>query len=425
VEGESHVRNWAGNVAYSARGVARPADLDGLCRSVADNAQVKALGSRHSFNDSADTVGIQVSLEDMPAAIDIDAAACSVSSSAGVSHADLSLALHHQGLAMPNLASLPHISVGGAIQTGTHGSGARNPALSAAVTSVEIVDAEGAIRRVGKGHDHFDAVVVGLGAFGVVHAVTQDVVASFEVEQRVVEGVPWAAVLPALEDVMACAYSVSLFSRFDHDRVDQVWVKRRVSDPPAPDLTALGGAESAVPLHPVPGTPADNVNEQLGVPGPSFDRLPHFRSDFRPGQGDELQSEYFVDAERGAEALEAVRRLSSVVSPILHIGEIRRIAPDPGWLSPSGNRDSLALHFTWRAVPREVDAALPVLESALLPLGARPHWGKLFACSRAALLASYPRLDDFAALVREYDPRGKFDNAFLGRILSDRGRRSA
>jgi len=216
---------------------------------------------------------------------------------------------------------------------------------------------------------------------------------------------------------MSGAYSVSLFSRFDSDHVHQVWVKRKVTDPDPVDLSALGGAESLVPVHPVPGTGAENVTEQLGARGPSFARLPHFRPEFRPGRGDELQSEYFVDARRGVEAIGAVRDLGSLVTPLLHIAEIRRIAPDRAWLSPSGDRDSLALHFTWRALPREVAELLPVLEAALLPLGARPHWGKLFACSHAALRSVYPRLDDFAALVREYDPRCRFDNAFLRRVL--------
>ena len=415
------MRNWAGNISYAAEGVARPTDVDELRRVVAGHAHVKALGSRHSFNDSADTTGIQVSLAAMPRALEVDTAARTVTSSAGISHADLSDALHRRGLSMSNLASLPHISVGGAIQTGTHGSGAHNPALSAAVTSVQIVDAEGETRCLTRGDEDFDAVVVGLGAFGVVHAVTQEVVAAFDVEQRVFEGVRWSALLPVLDDVMSSAYSVSLFSRFDSDHVHQVWVKRKVTDPDPVDLSALGGAESRVPVHPVPGTGAENVTDQLGARGPSFTRLPHFRPEFRPGRGDELQSEYFVDARRGVEAIDAVRDLGSLVAPLLHIAEIRRIAPDRAWLSPSGDRDSLAVHFTWRALPREVAELLPVLEAALLPLGARPHWGKLFAYSHAALRGVYPRLDDFAALVREYDPRGTFDNAFLRRVLGATG----
>lgn len=410
-------QNWAESITYLSPQVAFPTDLDSLRQLVATHERVKALGSRHSFNDSADTSGIQVSLDRMPRTVDVDTAARSVTSSAGSSHAELSAALHARGLAMPNFASLPHISVAGAIQTGTHGSGARNPALSAAVTAIDLVDATGNLRRVGAHDEDFPALVVGLGAFGVVHSVTQDVVTAFEVEQRVFEGVAWEPLLAELESVMASAYSVSLFTRFDAERVDQVWVKRRTNEPAGYDLTSLGGTESRVALHPLPDTPAANVTEQLGRPGPSHDRLPHFRSDFQPGRGDEIQSEYLVDVEVGVEAIRAVRELGSLVTPLLHIAEIRRVAADTAWMSPSGGRDSLAIHFTWRRMSREVHEVIPVVEAALLPLGARPHWGKAFACGHAELRKAYPRLDDFAALVSAYDPQGKFENAFLRRVL--------
>jgi xylitol oxidase len=410
-------RNWSENVTYLSPQMEFPTDLDALRHLVATHERVKALGSRHSFNDSADTSGLQVSLDLMPRTVRIDAESRSTTSSAGISHAELSAALYERGLAMPNLASLPHISVGGAIQTGTHGSGVRNAALSAAVTAIELVDANGDVRQVGVLDEDFAAVVVGLGAFGVVHSVTQDVVAAFEVEQRVFERVGWDPLLSVLEDVMSSAYSVSLFSRFDAEHVHQVWVKRRTTDPAPYDLTLLGGIESRIPLHPLPDTPAVNVTEQLGRPGPSHDRLPHFRSDFKPGRGDEIQSEYLVDAEVGVEAVCAVRELGSLLAPLLHMAEVRRVAADTAWLSPSGGRDSLAIHFTWRRLSREVQHVIPILEAVLLPLGARPHWGKAFACDHAALLRAYPRLNDFAALVATHDPHGTFENAFLRRVL--------
>ena len=413
------MQNWSENVTYSATSVSRPIDLDSLRREVADNAQVKALGSRHSFNDCADTAGVHISLERMPRDVEIDTAARSVRSSSGMSHADLSTALAERGLALPNLASLPHISVGGAIQTGTHGSGARNRALSAGVTDIELVDAAGEVRHLTTGDPDFDAVVVGLGAFGVVHAVTQEVVPAFDVEQRVFGGVAWNDLLPVLEDVLASAYSVSLFTRFDADEIHHVWVKRRTTDPVPYDLTTLSGIEWREQVHPLPDTPTDNVTEQLGVPGPSHDRLPHFRFDFKPGRGDEIQSEYLLEVDRGADAINAVRELGELVAPLLHIAEVRRVASDPAWLSPSGARDSLAVHFTWRSMPREVMGVLPTLEAALLPLGARPHWGKAFACGHAALREVYPRLDDFAALVASYDPQHKFRNPFLQRVLGE------
>lgn len=414
------MQNWAENLTYAAQELCMPTSLDELRGQVASARHVKALGSRHSFNDVADTAGRHVSLERMPADVHVDPSSMSVTSSAGITHAQLSVELEHRGLALPNLASLPHISVGGAIQTGTHGSGTTNRALSAAVTALELVDATGEVRHLTHDDPDFDAVVVGLGAFGVIHSVTQSVVPAFDVEQRVFEGVSWDSLLPVLEDVMASAYSVSLFTRFDQARVNQVWLKRRVGDDAAFDLTTLGGLEALVPMHPLPDTPADNVTEQLGKPGPAHHRLPHFRHDFKPGRGDEIQSEYFVDARRAVEAIDAVRSLGPQIAPLLHIAEIRRVARDTAWLSPASERESLALHFTWRRVARDVSAILPVLESVLLPLGARPHWGKVFDCDHDALVAAYPRLPDFADLVAAYDPHRKFGNDFLRRVLGER-----
>lgn len=413
------MRNWAGNVTYRASRLLRPESLDALCEVVAGHDRVKALGSRHSFNDAADTEGVQVSLDLMPRDLQVDLDERTVSIPAGLSHAEVSELLHAHGLAMPNLASLGHISVGGAIQTGTHGSGVRNRALSAEVTTVELVDASGSVRRFGRGDADFPAVVVGLGAFGVVHRVTQRAVPSFDIEQRVYQGVRWDSLLPRLEEVLGCAYSVSLFTRFDSEEVHQVWVKRRPEEPPF-DLRDLGGVESEVTLHPLPDVPVDHVTEQLGVVGPSHERLPHFRADFRPGRGDEIQSEYLLDASRGAEAIEAVRAIGTTVAPLLHIGEVRRVAADDAWLSPSGGRDSVAIHFTWKQLPERVASVVPVLEEVLIPLGARPHWGKVSACDHSTLAALYPRLDDFARRVADLDPHGKFDNAFLRRVLGPR-----
>jgi xylitol oxidase len=412
------VQNWAENVTYHATEIAYPESLDQLRRIVAERPAVKALGSRHAFNDSADTYGTQVSLARMPAAIEVDGAAMSVTCSAGVTHAELSASLHARGLALANLASLPHLSVGGAIQTGTHGSGAQNPSLSAAVTAIELVDSAGELRRINIDHPDFDAVVVGLGAFGVVHTVTQRVVPAFDVDQRVFVGAPWERVLPALDTVMGGAYSVSLFTRFDTDHVSQIWVKRRTTDPLRFDPTTIGAEPATESLHPVPDTPADNVTEQLGRPGPSHERLPHFRSNFKPSRGDEIQAEYLLDARRGSDAISAVRRLAADIAPLLHIAEIRRVAADTAWISPARGRDSIAIHFTWRSLPDDVFGALRDIEAALLPLGARPHWGKVFTCGRDALAEAYPRLGDFADLVGLYDPTGKFDNAFLRSVLS-------
>lgn len=414
------MQNWAGNLTYTSSEILAPTTVDELQRLVTGHPHVKALGSRHSFSDVADTEGVHLSVAGLPAELVLDHEAATVTCSAGLTHAEVSAFLHEHDLALANLASLPHISLAGAVQTGTHGSGARNRALSASVTAFELVDASGTLHRLTRDHPDFEAVLVGLGAFGVIVSVTHEVVPAFEVEQRVYEAVPWRRLLPELEPVMASAYSVSLFTRFDGDDVHQIWVKRRSTDPAPAELTRLGGTPASVRVHPLPETAADNVTEQLGVPGPSHHRLPHFRHDFQPGRGDEIQSEYLLDVSAATDAIEAVRGLGDEVAPLLHMAEIRRVAADDAWLSPSGGRDSVAIHFTWRSLPDRVLEVLPRLEAGLLPLGARPHWGKVFVADAPALARAYPRLDDFAAVVRRRDPDRKFDNAFLRRVLGDR-----
>nr|WP_255521240.1 D-arabinono-1,4-lactone oxidase [Frigoribacterium sp. VKM Ac-1396] len=153
-----------------------------------------------------------------------------------------------------------------------------------------------------------------------------------------------------------------------------------------------------------------------GSVGSWADRLPHFRIDATPSVGSELQSEHFVALEDGTAALRAVQRLGDALRPHLHTCETRTVAGDPLWLSPTP-RDSLAIAFTWKKHPAEVAALIPRVEEALAPFTPRAHWGKLSALPPAAIRAAYPRLDDFAALVHEVDPGGKFSGPALERLL--------
>lgn len=167
----------------------------------------------------------------------------------------------------------------------------------------------------------------------------------------------------------------------------------------------------------MPGISAAPCTEQLGVPGPWFARLPHFRPEFTPSSGVELQSEYLVPRTRAVEALRAVDAIRDRVAPVLQISEIRTIAADDLWLSTAYGRDSVGIHFTW---VKDLDGVLPVLaalEECLAPYEPRPHWGKLFTIAPEALRAAYPRLPDFQALRHRFDPTGKFTNAFLTRHL--------
>ncbi|GAB2983612.1 FAD-binding protein [Frigoribacterium salinisoli] len=415
------MHNWAENVEYSTSDLRRPTTVDEVQRLVTSAPRVKALGSRHSFNDAADTDGVQIALDALDLPIELVPAAdgedVGVRVGAGVTHARLAERLQAEGRALANLASLPHISVAGAVSTGTHGSGVGNPALSAAVRSVEIVRADGTLETVRRGDPRFDATVVGVGALGVVVALTLDTLPTFDVAQTVYEGIGWDAALGSFDDLVASAYSVSLFTGWTGDEVAQVWHKARVGDAPGLDPASLGGRASGVPLHPLPDVAADAVTQQLGVPGPWLERLPHFRADFTPSNGAEIQSEYLVPAEHAPAAIEALRAVADRFAHLLFVGEIRTMAPDAGWLSPSGGRQSVAFHFTWQRRADEVLAALPHVEEALAPFDPRPHWGKVSTFGRDEMRRAYPRLDEFAAHAADVDPDGRFRNAFLARTV--------
>ncbi|KNC15065.1 FAD-binding protein [Arthrobacter sp. RIT-PI-e] len=408
--------NWAGNYEYRARTIEHPTTLGELQRAVASAGHVKALGSRHSFNDIADSPGTLVSLDLMDPDVVIDEAGLTVTVGAGVRYGVLAEQLQRRGFAIHNLASLPHISVGGAIATATHGSGNGNGNLSTAVVGLEIVTASGDVVTATHGSGDFDGMVVGLGALGITSRVTLRVEPTFEVRQNVFTGIPWDAVLADYDAATSSAYSVSLFTDWSGDSIGQAWLKSRTDAAPVP-TDFFGGRAADRALHPVPGVAADHCTQQLGEPGPWSDRLAHFRLAFTPSNGEELQTEYLVGREHAVEAINRMRALAPRISPLLQVSEVRSMAADELWLSNNYRRDGIGLHFTWKPLQPEVEALLPELEAALAPLGARPHWGKLFAADAAGLAPLYPRFDDFRALAQRMDPEGKFRNAFLDRTV--------
>ncbi|TFD49020.1 FAD-binding protein [Cryobacterium frigoriphilum] len=423
----AELHNWAGNLTYATTDLRHPATVEELCEIVAGSVRVKALGSRHSFNDSADTTGTLVALDRLQGEIELDTdpgtGARIVSVGAGVTHARLGAYLEARGLALHNLASLPHISVAGAIQTGTHGSGVNLGSLAAKVTAFDIVRASGVVETLRRGDDRFEASLVGIGALGIVTNVTLETEPSFQIVQHVHEDLPWAAALPHWADIMAGGYSVSVFTTFVGENTQQILTKRRVDGGRGGgggatiDLAALGGREAGVAVHPFKGAAASNVTEQLRVAGPWNERLPHFRSDFQPSLGTEIQSEYLVPIDNAVPAIEALRAIGHLIQPLLYVAELRTVAADAGWLSPSYARDSFAVHFTWHQRHPEVLAVLPHVERALAPFNARPHWGKVATLTGVELRRVYPRLDAFALETLRVDPQRRFANAFLERTL--------
>jgi alditol oxidase len=381
---------------------------------VAGAEAVRALGTRHSFSLVGDSDGVLLSTENLNRVVEIGTETVTVE--AGIRYGDLSTALERHGLALPNLASLPHVSVGGAIATGTHGSGARNQSLAAGIASLELVCADGSISRLRRGDEDFDGAVVSLGALGLVTRASLDVVPAFELRQYVYEQLPWSTVESDLDAILEGAYSVSLFTMWEEPAIGQVWVKTK--EQLDSQSSYFGAAPAEQPRHPIPGADSDNCTEQLGVPGPSGERLPHFRLGFIPSGGAELQSEYVVARKHGADAVRELRRLVGAVSPLLLTSEIRTVAADTLWLSPFYEQDSIAFHYTWKPLLDDVLTVLPQIESALGPFSPRPHWGKLFTASARDLDAVYPKLTEFRRLRQTFDRDAKFRNEFLSRYVS-------
>lgn len=399
--------NWADSYDYRALEIVTPTSVEAVQEVVAGAPLVRALGTRHSFTGLADSAGVLVSLAGLADAPYLDGSTVVVSG--GMRYGELATWLHAQGWALHNLASLPHISVAGAIATGTHGSGDRNGTLAAAVAALTVVTATGELVTVRRGDRDFDGTVVSLGALGIVVSVALDIQPTFDARQDLYDGLAWDSLLESFDDVTSAAYSVSIFTSWQGPGVEMLWLKSRM-DAPEPPATLLTATRHAVQRHMLPEQMAESTTQQGGIPGPWSDRLAHFKLEFTPSNGDELQSEYLVPRAHAVEAIAAVRELRDHISPLLHITEIRTMSADSLWLSGAYETDAVAIHFTWKKLPVEVHAVLPRIEAVLLPLGARPHWGKVFTSLEES---NYPRLADFRSLRSAWDPTGKFDNEFL------------
>lgn len=411
-------KNWAGNYEYRASRIAHPASIDELRDLVLASPAIRALGSRHSFTEIADTDGVLVSTAGLPGDVRIDAEARTVAVGGGVRYGDLARELQAAGWALHNLASLPHISVAGAIATATHGSGDRNGNLATAVAGLRLLTGEGELLDLVRGDEGFEGAVVSLGALGVVTEVTLDIRPSFDVRQRLFGGLPWDAVTDRFDEITSAAYSVSLFTTWDEDAVSLAWLKEVEGERSAIADDFFGVPALTEARHMIPAMDVRNTTEQLGVFGPWSERLAHFRFEFTPSGGEEIQSEYLVPRARAVEAIRAVRGLGPLIAPLLQVSEIRTVAADDLWLSSSYGTDVVGLHFTWLRDQAGVEAVLPALEEALLPLGARPHWGKLYLDTDGVVPGRYPRLADFRALAERFDPAGRFRNAFVNRLLA-------
>lgn len=414
-------KNWAGNTTYHATRLHIPETLEEVQDLVVKSKKLRVLGSRHSFNDIADSSEDLLSLQHWDQGITLDRARGTVTVGAGVKYGQFAQQLNDEGYALHNLASLPHISVAGACATATHGSGDRNGNLASVVSAMELVTANGEVLVLSRAQDgeRFLGAVVGLGGVGVVTKLTLDVVPTFEVRQDLYENLPLSELEEHFEAILSSAYSVSLFTDWQGAMVNQVWLKSRIPEDTAfehkPEF--FGATPATRRLHPIGALSAENCTEQMGIAGPWHARLPHFRMDFTPSSGEELQTEYFVPRPHAFAALRAIDQIREHIAPLLMISEIRTIAADNLWMSPCYQQPCVALHFSWKMNWPGVRAVLPMIEEQLAPFNARPHWGKLFTMSPARVQALYEKLPEFQLLLQHYDPEGKFRNAFLDKYI--------
>ncbi|MFT3701040.1 MAG: FAD-binding protein [Agriterribacter sp.] len=419
--GEGDIKNWAGNLTYSTRKLTSVQTIQEAQDFLRKHPKCKALGTRHCFNNIADSKDEFISLLSMNTVIDLDETNKTVTVGGGIKYGELAPYLHNKGYALHNLASLPHISVAGACTTATHGSGMHNGNLSTQVVAIEILNAAGEVVKLSKEKDgeNFLAAVVSLGALGVVTKLTLSIQPTYMVTQHVYQQLPLQQLTQHFEAIENSGYSVSLFTDWQTEFINEVWIKSKVEEGKSIDMKAdFYGAKAATKnLHPIVDLSAENCTEQMGVPGPWYERLPHFKMGFTPSSGKELQSEYFVPRQHAVEAILAIQKMGKKIGPHLFITEIRAIDGDDFWMSPCYHRPGIAIHFTWKQEIPEVMQLLPQIEKELASFDARPHWGKIFTIPAARLNSLYEKLPEFRKMATQFDPQGKFRNSFLDKNI--------
>ena len=409
------MQNWSKNVEFNDRGYLQPESLTELQELVRSNQKIRARGTAHCFNEIANTSSYAINLAKMPRVIEVNPETDSVTVAAGLTYGELAPALHSQGWALNNLASLPHISIAGSISTGTHGSGIKNQNLANQVLSLDIVTAEGELRHIDRANPAFNALVVGLGLGGIVYQYGLKIEPTFKIRQVIYPEIPLDVLQRNFDQIMGTAYSVSYFTDWSTSQIGNLWCKFRDSE--VIPQSVGGSSQADKKYHPIPSVDPVACTDQLGEAGDWHQRLSHFKLEFTPSVGEEIQTEFFVDRKDAAAAIEAVSKLGEEISPLLWITELRTIAADEFWLSGTYQRDTLAIHFTWK----RDDAIYPVIEkveAALRPLNYRPHWGKVFTADGKYLSSVYPKMSEFKALVEALDPLSKFENTFTRRILA-------
>jgi len=415
------LQNWAGNILFSHTNYYEPEDVLTLQQIIkSSNGKVRVIGSGHSFGRLVDTSDTIISLKKFNKVRE-----CCKNGEAvvggGITYAELIGQLENKGWAVPNLASLPHISVVGAAATGTHGSGVNNTGLAQVIKSIKFVDGEGNVRSLSTQSPGIGPVL--LGALGPIFEVTLTLVPSFYIKQCVYGPLPWETFYKFHTSILNSAYSVSVFTDFKNEQMTTVWLKNKVEegdtvcDETFYDAKIINGG-----VHPLPGF--DPAPTTTATPyGKWNQRLTHFRPDQTPSAGEELQAEFFVSREYELEAFKAIAKLvaqDEASRALIQVSEIRVMRSDGYYLSMC--RDDVdgcvALHFTLIKNWVLVQPLIESIETALTPFNVRPHWGKLFTFPSSYFQRYYgQQLQDFYKIIREYDSNGKYQNEWIQTYL--------
>ncbi|MFE6774628.1 D-arabinono-1,4-lactone oxidase [Streptomyces sp. NPDC057702] len=427
-------RNWAGNVSARPARVCSPATTAEVADAVRSAAEeglpVKAVGTGHSFTTVAATEGLLIRPERLSGVHALDVGARAVTVGAGTSLKRLNTTLAAHGLSLTNMGDIMEQTAAGATSTGTHGTGRASASLSAQLTALELVTADGSVLRCSatENADLFAAARIGLGALGVVTALTFAVEPEFLLTARE-EPLPFDQVT---EDFDRLATENEHFEFYWFPHTGNCLTKRNNRstgplDPPGrlsgwveDELLSNGLFQAACAVgRAVPATiPGIAQLSSRALSARTYTDIP-YRVFTSPRRVRFVECEYALPREAAIEALRELRAMIDrsrlrVSFPV----EVRTAPADDIPLSTASGRDTayLAVHM-YRGTPHE--AYFTAVERIMTAHGGRPHWGKLHSRDAEYLSGVYPRFGEFTAVRDRLDPGRVFGNAYLRRVLGD------